>query len=59
MQLFSHLPTVSAFGIQCIKGTIKATRFTMELLLTGFGTSILLELGRVTTTTGIGNHGIL
>jgi hypothetical protein len=31
----------------------------MELLLAGFGVSILLELGRVTTTAGVGNHGIL
>jgi len=59
VQLFSHLTTVSAFGIHRVEGAVLATRFTMELLLAGFGVSILLELGRVTTTAGVGNQGIL
>lgn len=55
-EILSSLFPQCPFRVLAVQGAIPVAVFTVELLLTSFGTAIPPEMSRLTAWAGVGNH---
>lgn len=58
MQFFDQCLLMGTFVVVRREGAIGSTVFTMKFLLASYGSSIVPEVARATTATGIGDHAV-